>query len=97
MSKDVASAIRATLESPNEQDRNFEAANVVDALFAIARSNRRIANTILPADASPGNCPSGNGGKVDSLTEAIMGATAGLCQIAAAIRELADAVRGGEQ
>jgi hypothetical protein len=39
----VAEAIWRTLESPNEADRNMEAANVVDGLFAIARSLSRIA------------------------------------------------------
>jgi hypothetical protein len=35
----TAEAIRATLISPNESDRNLEAANVVDGLFAIARAH----------------------------------------------------------
>ena len=34
-------------------------------------------------------------GHVESLTEAVMGVTAGLVQIANAINNLADAVRGG--
>lgn len=32
-----------TLISPNERDRNMEAANVVDGLFAIARAINRLA------------------------------------------------------
>jgi hypothetical protein len=35
----VATALRATLISPNEFDTNGEAANVVDGLFAIARAS----------------------------------------------------------
>jgi hypothetical protein len=42
----VAEAIVETLISPNEADRNMEAANVVDALFAIARGLNAIAVSI---------------------------------------------------
>ena len=42
----TASAIRETLVSPNECDRNLEAANVVDGLFAIARALDHVAVTI---------------------------------------------------
>jgi hypothetical protein len=34
----TAEALKETLVSPNEHDRNLEAANVVDGLFAIARA-----------------------------------------------------------
>ena len=34
----IARALLETLISPNESDRNLEAANVVDGLFAIARA-----------------------------------------------------------
>jgi len=34
----IAKAITDTLISPNEADRNAEAANVVDGLFALARA-----------------------------------------------------------
>jgi hypothetical protein len=39
----IAEALHATLISPNESDRNGEAANVVDALAAIARAIHRLA------------------------------------------------------
>jgi hypothetical protein len=39
----TAKALRDTLISPNELDSNLEAANVVDGLFAIARSLGRLA------------------------------------------------------
>lgn len=39
----LAEAIRGVFVSPNESDRNFEDANVVDGLFAIARALDRIA------------------------------------------------------
>lgn len=43
--KDIA-AIANALVSVNESDSNGEAANVVDGLFAIARSIRRLAEAI---------------------------------------------------
>jgi hypothetical protein len=39
-------AIRRTLESVNESDRNFEPANVVDGLFAISRSISELASAV---------------------------------------------------
>jgi hypothetical protein len=50
----------------------------------------RIATAIL-ANAGMGH--DATGGAVDSLTESVMGITAGLVQIADAIRDLAEAVR----
>jgi uncharacterized protein Yka (UPF0111/DUF47 family) len=48
----TADAIRATLISPNESDRNLEAANVVDGLFAIARAINRLADAAETAGES---------------------------------------------
>lgn len=42
----IASALRETLQSPNEADSNGEIANVVDGLFAIARSIESLAQAI---------------------------------------------------
>ena len=42
----IANALRAVLISPNELDSNWENANVVDGLFAIARALRRIAQSL---------------------------------------------------
>lgn len=42
----VVQAIWGTLESPNECDRNLENANVVDGLFAIARSVHHLASAV---------------------------------------------------
>ena len=44
--ENIAQAIRDTLISPNEVDRNLEAANIVDALFAVARGLFAIAEAI---------------------------------------------------
>lgn len=42
----AAEAIRDSLISPNECDQNMENANVVDGLFAIARSIERLAKAV---------------------------------------------------
>jgi hypothetical protein len=42
----IAAALRETLISPNESDQNLEAANVVDGLFAVARSLQSIADAL---------------------------------------------------
>jgi hypothetical protein len=46
----VVDALTATLISPNELGRNFEAANVVDGLFAIARGLHAVAEAIRESD-----------------------------------------------
>ena len=43
---ELAEAIHAVLESPNEVDRNGEQANVVDGLFAIARAIDHLAEVL---------------------------------------------------
>jgi hypothetical protein len=45
---DIADAIRNTLISPNECDRNLESANVVDALFFVGRQIRLLAICTRP-------------------------------------------------
>jgi hypothetical protein len=42
----TARAMYDVLSSPNETDSNFETANVVDGLFAIARSMDRVADAL---------------------------------------------------
>ena len=54
---DIASAMRDTLISPNELDRNLEPANVVDALAAISRALfeglKEIADAIREREDAP--------------------------------------------
>jgi hypothetical protein len=47
-------AILNALVSPNELDRNAEAANVVDGIFALARAVGRIAPADAPLDVQRG-------------------------------------------
>ena len=65
-------------------DPSYEAADLIaQALYSLRHS--------VTAPASAGH--DAFGGHVESLTEAVMGQTAGLHAIAAAIVELAEAVR----
>ncbi len=54
----------------------------------------RLANAVTPLSALAGTDASG--GRVESLTEAVMGVSAGLVMIADAITDLAEAVRERE-
>ena len=45
--KEITKAVENALTTPNETDRNGEAANVVDGLFAIARALDSIAVALL--------------------------------------------------
>ena len=55
----IASALYGVLESPNESDSNMEAANVVDGLFAIARSLDRCAKAIHQLGVGNATTPMG--------------------------------------
>jgi hypothetical protein len=71
--------------------KNCEPANVVDAIANLANGAFAVAHAITPRDAAAGRCP--YGGHVQSATEAMMGITQGLQDIAVSIRDLADAIR----
>lgn len=99
MANTTAQAIRDVLVSPNVADSNFESANVVDVINYVSNSIRHgtsvIADAITPRDAAGRRDDSGT--HVGSLTEAVMGLTSGLCSIAAAINNLAEAVREAKE
>ncbi|SHF74102.1 hypothetical protein SAMN02745218_02987 [Desulfofundulus australicus DSM 11792] len=44
--QDIAKVIKGAFISPNERDNNFEPANVVDGLYAIARALDRLAEAV---------------------------------------------------
>ena len=94
----TADAIQRVLESPNVPDGNLEPANVVEVLAQLASAVRYVGGALYPRVA--GRDHDETGGTVASLTEAVMGVTAGLVKIADAIHDLANAVRehgtGGE-
>lgn len=87
MTRDNIEAIGYSLErcfiSPNVADSNFEAANLVDVIQRLSEQTCKIARAITPQDAIAGEDAAG--GRVGSLTEAVMGVTAGLVRIANAI------------
>ena len=57
---------------------------VVEMIQSMAQAQKKVANAITGSDLGIGH--DANGGAVGCLTEAVMGVTGGLCQIAAAIR-----------
>lgn len=63
--------------------------NVSDAVDGLSRMVQRVADSICIDDIGHDE----SGGTVGSLTEAVMGMTAGLFSIADSIRDLAEAVR----
>jgi hypothetical protein len=48
----IAKALVATLISPNESDSNWEAANAVDGLYAVARAIQALAAAVRDTSAS---------------------------------------------
>lgn len=86
----IASALTRTLEADDDAG---EAVNVVDVLMGLSGATRRIADAITPNLVGSKDA---YGGHVESLTEAMMGVTGGLVQIAESIADLAQAVRERE-
>lgn len=82
----IADYMESLLETASTTDRET---NATDALVSLGNAAQRIAAAI-----TPNVCGSSDdaGKHVESLTEAVMGMTAGLCRIADAITELSEAV-----
>ncbi len=68
-----------------------ESDKLAQALDHLSKTVGSVGKAITPTDALAGH--DATGGVITSLTEAVMGVTAGLVQIAQAINGLADAVR----
>lgn len=64
---------------------------ITEAVIDVSKSLQDIANAITPYTAEGNN--DATGGYVRSVSEAIMGITAGLCRVADSISDLASAVR----
>lgn len=64
---------------------------LTEAVDQLSLEMNRIANAITPVGAVPSH--DATGGTISSLTEAIMGMTAGMVQIAEAIEILAEAIK----
>lgn len=90
---------KSILDSVTENDilEQEDSPCLVGAVYENALQTRianiaiqKLANAITPFTAVPGTDATGGG--VASLTEAVMGVTSGLCQIAEAINRLAETV-----
>jgi hypothetical protein len=82
--------IRDVLTSPNVSDSNYESANLVDVIHFVSRALWGVTHSIT-AQGAPGR--DAIGGSVTSLTESVMGVTAGLVSIAASLDAVAEAIR----
>lgn len=69
----------------------MEPANLVDVGYFAVEAMRSIASAITPQDAAGGN--DAFGGRVESLTEAVVSISTGAAAIAEAIHDLAAAIR----
>ena len=94
MKNTIEDAIRQCFISPNVNDRNFESANMVDVLDACSDGIYRVAKAITPPDAAAMETP--NGGRVASLTEAVIYAAENIGRIADALSDIADAIRSSK-
>ena len=87
----TSDAIMAALCSDSVEDQAGNPANVVDVLHQAGLTLRSVASAITPVDAPAGK--DATGGSVGSLTEAVMGLTAGAMHIADAINNVAEAIQ----
>ena len=87
----IGDSLERCFLSSNVVDANGESANVTDTIDRAARNLNRIASAILPSGVVGFSTP--HGGRVDSLTEAVIYAAQSLESIAESINRLADAVR----
>ena len=89
---DIVDSLERCFISPNEQDSNLEPVNLVDVVGRAARNLHRIAHAITPQDAAAAQVP--GGGRVGSLTEAVMLMSDRIGQVADSLHDVADAIRG---
>ena len=93
MESKIADVIKECFMS-NIDNGPYDEKNLIDALFVLTYSLKRISTSIYPDDCGPGR--DANGGSVSSLTEAVMGITGGLVKIADSINNLAEAIKEKE-
>lgn len=87
---DTPEAILRAFESP-PMGLSMDPVNIVDAIVWLSEALSGIRDAIKPSDAMASKDDAG--GVVNSLTEAVMGHTSAMIQIADAIDNLAEAVR----
>lgn len=86
----IGDSIRDAMSQAFRENDDDGADNMFDAIANLASAAKSIANAMTPLGLAPGDDASG--GAVGSLTEAVMGVTAGLVRIADSIEMLACAV-----
>ena len=86
---DYGTIVDAIVDSLTRSGENGDQ-SLVGEISELSLNAKKIANAITPLDAVPS--ADATGGHVRSLTEAVMGMTAGLVKIADSIQELAYAV-----
>ena len=91
MSSEVHEAMLDCLTSEYSPHPDGSPSNIVDAITELHKSTKKIANAITPLDACRGTDDSG--GSIGSLTEAVMGLTRAMMQIALAISDVACEVK----
>lgn len=69
--------------------------NFPEFIETVESAGKRIASAITPLGVCGGK--DATGGHVESLTEAVMGMTAGLCRIAESLDNVAAAIREGRE
>ncbi len=84
MDTGIAAAIRETLTTPNEIDRNGEPANIAEAVFALAESIRSAGKWLGNGDAATPM------GALEAHGKAVLDAAD---RIAGALSDVADAIR----
>jgi len=89
---DTGTAIYEAFMSKNVEDSNLEEANLVDTTDRIGIATELLANAITPYGLDRGT--DATGGVVMSLTEAVMGVSSALVQIADAIAGLKEGSDG---
>lgn len=88
---ETADAIHESFVSEVFVNRLGNPSNMNDVVRELSGSVEKIARAIVPDNALPGHDAAG--GTICSLTESVMGVTAGLYAIASAISDLAEAIR----
>lgn len=90
---DLCDTLEMCFRTKFEESRGEENANITDVLGQLARNVKGVYEAITVTAVAGTDAA---GGHVSCLTEAVMGVTAGLFQIAAALESVADALASKE-
>lgn len=89
----ISDSMENAFETRNFLPRDFpNGVNLTEAVMILAKAGDKIAHAVLPPNALPCRCPTGDG-NVGSMVEVGVSISAALCKVAYAIGDLAEAVR----